>query len=84
MPEGPIAASFKKTKGRHALADKDYMRKFPQLRTEAQHNNEADLLAGKARFHFYHAHHVELSHLVARRVDGYVKFVRLIHNIIYI
>ena len=59
------------------------MRKFPHLRQEAQHNNQADLLAGKARFHFYHTFHVQLSELLAKRVDGYVKFVHLIHNIIY-
>ena len=79
---GPFSFSIKKTKG-HALADSDYLRKFPHLRTEAQHNNQADLLAGKARFHFYHAYHVDLSEILAKRVDRYVNFVRLIHNVIY-
>ena len=38
---------------------------------------------GRARFHVYPSHHVELSQLLAKRIDGYVKFVRLIHNVIY-
>ena len=57
---GPHSFCIKNTKG-HALADGDFLGKFPQLRTEAQHNNEA----------------------VCLRIDGYVNFVRLIHNIIY-
>eukprot|EP00973_Karenia_brevis_P033219 4584028-Karenia_brevis.AAC.1 len=43
------SASFKvsKTKG-HALNDEQYLTANPHLRIEAQHNNEADLLAKEA------------------------------------
>ena len=59
------------------------MRRFPHLRGEARNNNEADLLADKARFNFYHAYHIELSQLLANRQEGYVAFMRLAHNITY-
>ena len=41
------------------------------------------MLADKARFTIYHCYHIELSQLLAKRLDGYVEFLRLIHNIIY-
>ena len=70
-------------KGGHALANVDYLKRFPHLRGEARHNNEADLLADKARFNFYNSYHIELSQLLAKCQEGYITFMRHIHNIIY-
>ena len=66
---GPHTFHIKKTKG-HALANVDYLKRFPHLRGEARNNNEADLLADKARFNFYNSYHIELSQLLAKRQDG--------------
>ena len=81
VKRGPKTVRLKKTKG-HALELKGFLEKYPELRTEARHNDIADSIAKAARFVFHHPELVKLSKALVSRHNRYVMFIRALFSVI--